>query len=213
MAAETATAGAAATRTMAKGRAAAVRVWVFRVSALSLLLACPRVGAEEEEDTADADEEDAPANADQRLDQLGRSDLQALCRDLNLELSTRFSNRRLVTYECTRLYIERGDSLSCNQGVNDCLLGSQTSAAAPRGADFQIDQAECAAIGACRLSVGEFDTCIGDRFDQSDQLMARISCSLANDPEAVDAALRAADAQRQVPRSCVAVASVCPELL
>ncbi|MEY2933502.1 MAG: hypothetical protein RL033_4251 [Pseudomonadota bacterium] len=198
---------------MAKGRAAAVRVWVFRVSALSLLFACPRVGAEEEEDTADADEEDAPANADQRLDQLGRSDLQALCRDLNLELSTRFSNRRLVTYECTRLYIERGDSLSCNQGVNDCLLGSQTSAAAPRGADFQIDQAECAAIGACRLSVGEFDTCIGDRFDQSDQLMARISCSLANDPEAVDAALRAADAQRQVPRSCVAVASVCPELL
>jgi hypothetical protein len=186
-------------------------VWAFRVSALSLLLACPSVGEEEAE--ADEAEDDAPANADQRLDQLGRSELQALCRDLNLELSMRFDNRRLATYECTRLYIERGDSLSCNQAVNSCLLGAQTSVAAPRPANFQIDQAECAAIGACRIRVGEFDDCMGDRFAQSDQLMARVSCSLANDPEAVDAALRAADAQRQVPQSCVAVASLCPELL
>jgi hypothetical protein len=43
--------------------------------------------------------------------------------------------------------------------------------------------------------------------------MARISCSLANDPEAVDAALRAADSRRQVPESCAAVASLCPQLL
>jgi hypothetical protein len=126
----------------------------------------------------------------------------------------RFDNRRLATYECTRLYIERGDTLTCNQAVEDCLLGSpQASLAAPRPADYQIDQADCAAIGDCRLSVGEFDTCIGDRFEQSDQLMARVSCSLANDPEAVDAALQAANARRQVPQSCVAVASVCPQLL
>ena len=174
--------------------------------------ACPGVAEEEEEAGAAADE-DAPANADQRLDQLPRGELQALCRDLNLELSMRFDNRRLATYECTRLYIERGDSLSCTQAVNDCLLGSpQASLSAPRPADYQLDNAECARIGACRLSVGELDTCLGDRFDQSDQLMGRITCSLANDPEAVDAALRAAES-RGLPERCRGVAAVCPELL
>lgn len=185
--------------------------------ALALLVACPRLGSEEsaEEQDADGDGESAPpANAEQRLDQLGRSELQALCRDLNLELSMRFDNRRLATYECTRLYIERGDSLTCNQAVSDCLLGSpQASLSAPRPPDFQIDQAECSAIGACRARVGEFDTCIGDRFAQSDELMGRITCSLANDPEAVDAALRAADAPRRLPQSCAAVAAVCPGIL
>lgn len=195
-------------------RAAARLARALLMSALALLAACPRVGADAEEEDAEEGEGDAPANADQRLDQLGRSELQALCRDLNLELSMRFDNRRLATYDCTRLYIERTDSFSCNQAVNDCLRGSgQTSPSAPRPANFQIDQAECSAIGACRLSVGEFDTCIGDRFAQSDQLMARVSCSLADNPEAVDAALRAADATRQVPQSCVGVAAVCPELL
>lgn len=181
--------------------------------ALALLVACPRIGEEEEGAEPGDGEDDAPASSDQRLDQLGRSELQALCRELNLELSMRFDNRRLATYECTRQYIERGDSLTCNQAVNDCLLGSQSSASAPRPPDFQIDQAECSAIGACRASVGEFDTCIGDRFAQSDQLMGRITCSLANDPEAVDAALRAADGPRPLPRSCAVVGSLCPGLL
>lgn len=194
------------------------RCTLLIVGALALLAACPRVGAEEDEEgtgSEQGDENDsAGPSSDQRLDQLGRTELQALCRDLNLELSMRFDNRRLATYECTRLYIERADSLTCNQAVNDCLLGSpQAALSAPRPADFQIDQAECGAIGACRLSVGEFDTCIRDRFDQSDELMGRITCSLANDPEAVDAALRAADSTRRVPQSCVAVAAVCPQLL
>ncbi len=186
---------------------------------LTVLVACPRLGEEAAEQDEDASEQGssagvAAASSEQRLDQLGRGELQALCRELNLELSMRFDNRRLATYECTRQYIDRTDSLTCNQAVNDCLLGSpQASLSAPRPPDFQIDQAECAAIGECRLTVGEFDTCIGDRFDQSDELMARISCSLANNPEAVDAALREADSTRRVPQSCVGLVSICPELL
>lgn len=183
---------------------------------LAFLVACPRVGNEADAESEPDVESGAatPANAEQRLDQLSRTELQALCRDLNLELSMRFNNRRLATYDCTRRFIEQGDSLSCTQAVNDCLRGSpQAELSAPRPPDFVIDQAECAAIGACRLTVGDFDACIGDRFDQSDQLMGRITCSLANDPEAVDAALREADSTRRVPQSCVGLVSVCPELL
>ena len=157
---------------------------------------------------------DSASDSEKRLDQLSHSELQSLCQDLNEELSTRFDNRRLAAYACTRMYIQNGDTLTCNQGTNACLGGStQTSLAAPRPPDFQIDNDECAGIGTCRLSVGVFDTCIGDRFDQSEQLIARVNCSLANDPAAVEALLQQIDSPRQVPQSCAAVVASCPGLL
>jgi len=157
---------------------------------------------------------DSDDDTGQRLDQLSRSDLQDFCQDLNEELSTRFGNRRLATYACTRQYIQSGDTLTCNQGSNECLrTSSQLSIGAPRPPDFQIDNDECATIGACPLSVDVFDTCIGDRFDQSEQLITRVSCTLANDPVAVDALLRQIDAPRPLPQSCAAVATSCPGLL
>jgi hypothetical protein len=177
------------------------------------LLACPKLS----ETAEDAPEEEGSAprsESEQRVDQLERSELQSLCQDLNTELSTRFDNRRLVTYECTRRYIQSGDTLSCNLNVDDCLRqASGASLAAPRPADYQIDNAECANIGTCRVSVGVFDTCIGDRFEQSDQLMARVSCSLANDPRAVEELLRQVDAPRRLPQSCTEVAASCPGIL
>jgi hypothetical protein len=157
---------------------------------------------------------DSDEDSGQRLDQLSRSDLQDFCQDLNEELSTRFGNRRLASYACIRQYIQSGDTLTCNQGSNECLRTStQLSIGAPRPADFQIDNDECAGIGACPLSVAVFDACIGDRFDQSEQLITRVSCGLANDPVAVDALLRQIDAPRPLPQSCAAVASTCPGLL
>lgn len=157
---------------------------------------------------------DSDLDTGQRLDQLSRSELQSFCRDLNEELSTRFDNRRLATYDCTRKYIQNGDTMICSQGTSDCLRGSlQLSLGAPRPPDFQIDNDECAGIGACRLSVSVFDACIGDRFDQSEQLITRVTCSLANDPVAVDALLQQIDAPRPLPQSCAAVASTCPGLL
>jgi hypothetical protein len=178
----------------------------------SCLLACPKLS----EDAEDMSEEDAEpgAGSEQRLDQLERSELQSLCQDLNTELSTRFDNRRLASYACTRRYIQQGDSLSCNLNVNDCLRqATGASLAAARPAEYQLDNAECANIGTCRVSVGEFDACIGDRFEQSDQLMARVTCSLANDPAAVDELLRQIDSPRRLPQSCAAVAANCPGIL
>jgi len=159
-------------------------------------------------------ESDPPIAAEKRLDQLSRSELQSYCQDLNEELSTRFDNRRLAAYACTRLYLQQGDTLTCNQSTNACLLDStRASLAAPRPPDYQLDNDECAAIGACKLALGVFDTCIGERFDQSDQLMAKVNCSLANDPPAVNQLLRQIDFGRSVPQSCAAVVANCPGLL
>jgi hypothetical protein len=188
---------------------------------LLCLWACPRNpqgsssgGTAGSNGTGGSGDSASDLDSDERLDQLSRSDLQSLCQDLNEELSTRFDNRRLAAYACTRMYIQNGDSLSCNQGMNDCLRGStQASIAAPRPPDFQIDNDECAGIGACRLSVGVFDACIGDRFDQSEQLIARVNCSLANNPAAVEDLLRQIDSPRPLPQSCASVAASCPGLL
>ena len=185
------------------------------------LWACPRNPQGDSSDGAGtggsgdgSGEDDAPVDSEKRLDQLSRSELQSYCQDLNEELSTRFDNRRLVNYACTRMYIQQGDALSCNQSTNSCVIDStRTSLAAPRPPDYQLDNDECAVIGACRLTVGVFDTCIGERFDQSDQLMAKVNCSLANDPQAVNQLLQQIDAPRRLPQSCTAVVATCPGLL
>jgi hypothetical protein len=185
---------------------------------LLCLWACPRKPESESSGNGGSGggsaDSDPPVASEKRLDQLSRSELQSYCQDLNEELSTRFDNRRLATYACTRIYIQQGDTLSCTQSTNLCLLDSpQASLAAPRPPDYQLNNDECAAIGQCKLELGVFDTCIGDRFDQSDQLMAKVNCSLANDPRAVDEVLRQIDSTRLVPQSCAAVASICPGLL
>lgn len=178
------------------------------------LWGCPR-NPQSDSGGGSSAEDDPPNDSEQRLDQLSRSELQSYCQDLNEELSTRFDNRRLVTYACTRMYIQQGDTLTCNQSTNLCLIGSLQAAslAAPRPPDYQLNNDECSAIGACRLTVGVFDTCIGERFNQSDQLMAKVNCSLANDPPAVNRLLQQIDSPRALPQSCAAVASTCPGLL
>jgi hypothetical protein len=188
------------------------RFWI-----LLCLLGCPKFsdGAADPDAPEQQDEGDEGSiDSERRLDQLQRLELQALCQDLNTELGMRFDNQRLATYACTRRYLQGSDSLTCNLNVGECVRQSpEASLAAPRPVDFQIDNAECAAIGACRLSVGVFDRCLGDRFDQSEQLLARVSCALANDPEAVEVALGQIDSGRAVPQSCAAVAANCPGLL
>jgi len=183
---------------------------------LVCLSACPRdlQGTKGSSGGTGGGATDSNTNTGQRLDQLSRSDLQSFCRDLNEELSTRFSNRRLTTYDCTRQFIQDGDTFSCDQGANECLRTSlQLSLGAPRPPDFAIDNDECAAIGDCPLDVNVFDKCIGERFDQSEQLITRVTCSLANDPVAVDALLQQIDSPRPLPQSCAAVATACPGLL
>jgi hypothetical protein len=156
---------------------------------------------------------DTPAS-ERRLDELSRSELQSYCSDLNLELSTRFGNRRLALYACTRMYIHQPDTLTCNRLTNTCLLDSmQASLAAPRPPDYQISNDECAAIGTCKLELREVDACIGERFDQSDQLMAKVNCSLARDPPAVDQLLQQIDSGPSLPDSCASVVATCPWLL
>ncbi|HKO91287.1 MAG TPA: hypothetical protein VJU61_09055 [Polyangiaceae bacterium] len=174
------------------------------------LFGCPKGGPTEE--TSD-DSSGGGASA-QRLDQLKTAEIQALCRDLNDELATRFSNRRLAEYDCTRMYIRRGDSLTCAVQVNDCLANSPAaSLGAPRPLDFQIDNAECAGLQTCPVTTAQFDACIADRLDQSEELLARMTCRLADDPDAVTAAIRAIDSARPAPESCAAVSTNCPGLL
>jgi hypothetical protein len=197
-----------------------LRVWVLAGLVLGLG-ACPRLDQDEDSDSADdgaagtgGSSSASGHNSETALDELSHSELQQYCQDLNQELSTRFDNRRLVTYACTRMYIQGSDSQTCQLQVNDCLLNNpQVSPGAPRPPDFALDNAECDRIGECRLTLREFDACIGDRFTQSEQLMTQLTCSLANDPQAVSDLLRKIDSPRVLPQSCVGVASVCPELL
>jgi len=199
-----------------------LRAWVLASLVLGLG-ACPKLNQDAESDgdgsgggggTAGSSSAATGANSETALDELSHSDLQSYCQDLNQELITRFDNRRLVTYACTRMYIQGSDSQTCQLQVSDCLLNNpQVSPGAPRPADFALDNAECDQIGECELKVREFDTCIGDRFAQSEQLITQLTCSLANDPQAVSALLQKIDSPRALPPSCVGVASTCPELL
>lgn len=126
----------------------------------------------------------------------------------------RFDNRRIVTYNCTRIYIESGDSLACSQAVSECVAQSpDASPTAARPIDFVIDTNECNTLQGCPVTLAEFDTCISDRFDQTDQLIARVSCNVANDPEVVEAAISQADSPRAVPQSCNNIAASCPGIL
>ena len=197
-----------------------LRAWALACLVLGLG-ACPKLNQEDDGDgsgggggSGGSSSDTARTSSETPLDELSHSDLQSYCQDLNQELSTRFDNRRLVTYACTRMYIQGSDSQTCQLLVNDCLLNNtQVSPGAPRPPDFALDNAECDRIGECALKLHEFDSCIGDRFTQSEQLMTQLTCSLANDPQAVSQLLQKIDNPRTLPQSCVGVAGVCPELL
>jgi hypothetical protein len=188
-----------------------MRTGALLCCALLGLVGCPKGGPTDE--TSDDDSSSSGGTA-QRLDQLKREQIQDVCRDLNDELATRFSNRRLAQYACTRMYIRRGDSLTCAEQVDDCLLNSpEASLGAPRPLDFQIDNAECAGLQTCPVTVAQFDDCLADRLDQSEELLARMTCALADDPAAVTAAISAIDSPRRVPESCAPISTNCPGLL
>jgi len=183
------------------------------------LLGCPKITQDTSSSSSSAGAggsgaSAAAAGSTKRLDQLSLSELSNECKALNDELGMRFDNRRIATYDCTRIYIQSGDGLACSQAVNDCV--AQSPAASPlaaRPVDFVIDTNECNTLQGCPVTLGEFDACISDRFDQTDQLISRVSCNIANDPEAVDAAISQADSPRAVPQSCNNIASACPGIL
>jgi len=98
--------------------------------------------------------------------------------------------------------------------VDECLLNSpEASLGAPRPLDFQIDNAECAGLQACAVTISQFDACLADRLDQSEELIARMTCNLADDPDAVTALIAAIDRPRPAPESCAPVSTNCPGLL
>ena len=195
-----------------------LRAWAFG-SLLLGLWACPKLDQGETDGDSGGSgtggsSATASGNSATPLNALSHSDLQSYCQDLNQELITRFSNRQLVTYACTRMYIQGSDSQSCQLAVSDCLLNnSQVSPGAPRPPEYALDNSECDLIGQCEQKLGDFDACMGDRFAQSQQLMTQLTCSLANDPQAVSDLLQKIDNPRVLPQSCVGVAAACPELL
>jgi len=156
---------------------------------------------------------DSPVEQGERVDALSGSEQRALCASLNEELTTRFDNRRLSTVECTRMYLDSGDSLLCNSLVSDCVsvsLAAESRTGAARPPEFEIEEMECLALRSCSASVSEFDACVAALFDQSDQIMSKVRCAVANDPEAVDVLKAELDARRPVPASCVDVLGTCP---
>ena len=173
------------------------------------LLGCPKGGPTEEA----GDDSSGSGGSTRRLDQLETSEIQDVCRNLNDELATRFSNRRLAIYACTRMYIRRGDSLTCAEQVDECLLNSPgASLGAPRPLDFQIDNAECAGLRTCPVTTAQLDDCLADRFDQREDQISLMTCNLADDPDAVTAALAAINSAPPAPESCAPVAANCPGL-
>ncbi len=154
------------------------------------------------------------AGAAPPLDMLSTSELSNFCADLNERMRQLFSNRTLATFECTQVFVNGGDALSCTQAVAECVRDAPEAAAtAERPPDFYIDGAECNVIGSCEVSSSEFEECIEDRFEQTERLIARMSCRIAGDPEAVDALQNELDRPRPVPPSCSAVLARCPGLL
>jgi hypothetical protein len=187
-----------------------MRTCVLLCCTLLGLAGCPKTSPTEETQ----DDSGGSGASSQRLDQLKSAEIQQVCKDLNDELATRFSNRRLAQYDCTRTYIRRGDSVTCAAQVEDCLVNSpEASLGAPRPVDFQIDSAECAGLQTCPVTTAQFDACIADRLDQSEELLARMTCTLADDPDAVTALIAAIDRPRPAPDSCAPVSANCPGLL
>jgi hypothetical protein len=185
------------------------------VACLSLLplAGCP-VGqpnaADEGDGAAEDNEDDESADSATRLDELDTAEVNELCSDLNLELEMRFDNRRLATYGCVRLYVTSGDSEICALGVEDCVRQAPLAApGAARPPEFEVGAMECAALGDCGVSVELFDTCIEERFTELDRLLRLMSCSLANDPEALESALLAIDGPRTPPPSCTTLLAAC----
>src|SRR3954470_22066168 len=97
-----------------------LRAWVLASLVLGLA-ACPKLNQDDDSDgdgsggggggggTAGSSSAASGPNSETRLDELSHSDLQSYCQDLNQELITRFDNRRLATYACTRMYIQGSD--------------------------------------------------------------------------------------------------------
>lgn len=182
----------------------------------ALLMACPRLKqtTEGESGAESGNGADAGTREVRPLDELSSSELSNLCADLNERMRELFSNRELVTFDCTRIFIDTGDSLSCSQAVAECVLEApEASSTAPRPPDFEIDGTECNAIGACPVNTDEFEACIEDRFEQSDRLISRMSCNIAGNPEAIDDVTRELQQPRPIPLSCRGVAARCASLL
>lgn len=182
------------------------------VSVLALLgVACPRI---EPEETSSGGAEDGESDPGDLIDTLSDEELAELCEDLNLRMRERFANRELASFECTRVFLGTGESSSCARAVDECVIGLPgASPGAPRPPEFEIDPTECQAIGRCPVGVNVFDDCIEDRFEQTDRLIARMTCDIAADPEAVDALLTELDQPRPLPQSCAPVQASCPGLL
>jgi hypothetical protein len=194
---------------------------LFGTLVLMLAIACPRIKQTPEEATDDdstsgggAGRGDAGADDELPINMLSSSELSNLCADLNERMRQLFSNRRLATFDCTRLYVNSGDPVSCAQAVAECVLETPDVAnTAPRRPDFVIDGTECNAIRACPVTTTAFESCVEDRFAQSDRLISSMACSIAGDPEAIDEVEAELDRPRPTPASCSDVEARCAGLL
>jgi hypothetical protein len=185
---------------------------------VAMALGCPRLkqdaGASDGDGDGDTASGAADAGAGRPIDELSTSELSNFCADLNERMRELFDNRELVAFECTRVYVNGGDALSCTQAVAECVRDAPEAATtAPRPPAFYIDGTECNTFGTCPVSTGVFEACIEDRFEQTDRLIARMSCGIAGDPEAIDALETELGTPRPVPPSCSEVQARCAGLL
>lgn len=186
---------------------------------VALALGCPRLKQDAAASDGEGDDGDtsggaADAGAGRPIDELSTSELSNFCAALNERMRELFSNRELATFECTRVYVKGGDDLSCAQAVAECVRDAPEAATtAPRPPEFYIDGTECNTFGNCPVSTAVFEVCIEDRFEQTDRLIERMSCSIAGDPEAIDALETELESPRPVPASCSQVQARCSGLL
>lgn len=186
---------------------------------IAMAIGCPRLKQDAGASDGDGDDGDtaggaADAGAGQPIDELSTSELSNFCAELNERMRELFSNRELATFECTRIYVNGGDVLSCTQAVAECVRDAPEAATtAARPPEFYIDGTECNTFGTCPVSTTVFELCIEDRFGQTDRLIARMSCSIAADPEAIDALETELRSPRPVPPSCSEVQARCAGLL
>lgn len=179
-------------------------------AALALLLvACsadePALEERGQEDVGQEGEEQVIAS-------LAEDERRALCDDTNDQLSQRFGAARLLGFECTRLYLGVGDAQTCEQSVDDCVQSELIRAREPfaeRYPEYVVDDAECASLASCDVEREQWSACVRALFDDTDRVMRRVSCSIASDPEAVEAALAAIGARRPTPAACAGVVPAC----